>query len=326
MSQVTQNPFKYTDSNKRYYTYNYYLKNEFGKKCAKIPLDAGFTCPNIDGKVGRGGCIYCSGGSYARVVDSLLPLSEQYRLGIEKMSKKWDTGLYIPYLQAYTNTYTTPKRLKEILSEIMTFESVAMIDIATRADCLDGEIVAVLDEVSQKIPLTVELGLQTSNDKTAKLINRCHDFEAFCNGYYALRSGAKNVKIGIHIINGLPKETAQDMKNTARSVAKLHPDLVKIHLLHVIKDTPLAKMYEGGGYIPMEREEYVSVVCDQLELLPPDTVIERVTGDGIESELLAPLWSKRKVCVINDIDKELFRRKTHQGILHTAKCSEGSHL
>ena len=191
-----------------------------------------------------------------------------------------------------------------------------MIDIATRADCLEDGIIRVLDEMSEKIPITVELGLQTSNDETAKLINRGHDFAAFCQGFDRLRQGAPNVKVGVHIINGLPLETLEDMKKTARSVAKLSPDLVKIHLLHVLKGTPLGHMYEGGEYTPMEREDYINLVCDQIELLPAETVIERVTGDGIDSELLAPEWSKRKVTVINDIDKELYRRGTYQGIFY----------
>lgn len=313
ISQIDTNPFKYSDSNKRYHTYNYYLKTRFGKKCAKIPLDAGFTCPNIDGTSGHGGCIYCSGGSswgQSRGVASLL---EQYKDGIKVMKGKWDTDAFIPYLQAYTNTHTSPENLEKILDHVSKFDGAVMIDIATRADCLSDEIISVLDRVSERIPLTVELGLQTSNDKTAELINRCHTFSVFEDGYYRLRKGAPSVKIGIHIINGLPSENEVDMKNTASRVAFLHPDIVKIHLLHVLKDTPLASLYLAGEYVPMERDDYINIVCDQLEALPPDIVIERVTGDGIESELLAPLWSKRKVTIINDIDKELVKRDSYQG-------------
>ena len=167
--------------------------------------------------------------------------------------------------------------------------------------------------MSRKIPVTVELGLQTSKDETAAFINRGHDFATFKDGYNRLRQGAPGVKIGIHIINGLPTENTEDMKNTLTCVADLHPDLVKIHLLHVLKGTPLGEMYENGQYTPMEREEYINLVCDQLELLPGDIVVERVTGDGISSQLLAPMWSQKKVTVINDIDKELFRRGSYQG-------------
>lgn len=314
MSQAESNPFEYSDTNKRYHTYDYYLKSRFGEKCAKIPLDCGFTCPNIDGRCGVGGCIYCSGGSGARLSSSLLPLEEQYAQGCGKMGEKWKTKKLIPYLQAYSNTYTSPEILEKILERVSHFEGAVMIDVATRADCLEDGIIEVIDRMSRKIPLTVELGLQSSNDETARRINRGHDFEAFKNGFARLRQGAPNVKIGIHIINGLPGESLEDMKNTVGSVAELHPDLVKIHLLHVLEGTVLGEMYKRGEYIPMERDEYISLVCDQIEMIPGDIVIERVTGDGIASELLAPMWSKKKVTVINDIDKELYRRGSYQGI------------
>lgn len=319
MSQVDLNPFVFSDTNKRYHTYDYYLKHRFGGKCAKIPLDAGLSCPNIDGTCGYGGCIYCSGGSAWGQTRSVLPLDEQYKKGIEIMQGKWRTDRFIPYLQAYTNTHTSPENLQKILSRVSEFENAVMIDIATRADCLEDKKIATLCEFSGKIPLTVELGLQTANDETAKKINRCHDFEVFKDAFLRLRRGAPDVKIGIHIINGLPGETAEDMKNTASRVANLHPNLVKIHLLHVLRDTPLAKMYESGKYEPMSREDYIGIVCDQLEILPPDTVIERVTGDGLESELLAPLWSRKKVTVINDIDKELVKRGSYQGVYFKSK-------
>ena len=316
MSQADNNPFKFSDTNKRYHTYDFYLKHRFGEKCAKIPLDCGFTCPNIDGRYSTGGCIYCLGGSGARIVSGLLPLEEQYRQGVLAMSKKWDVKKRIPYLQAYTNTYTSPHILGKILEEVSNFEGAVMIDIATRADCLEDEIIEVLHKASQKIPITVELGLQTASDKTAELINRGHTFAEFVDGFNRLRQGAPNVKIGVHIINGLPGENRENMKNTAQSVANLHPDLVKIHLLHVLKGTVLGEMYEQGEYTPMERDEYIQTVCDQIELLPADIVIERVTGDGIANELLAPEWSKKKVTVINDIDKELYRRNSYQGKLY----------
>lgn len=319
ISQAEKNPFLFSDTNKRYHTYDYYLKHRFGSKCAKIPLDCGFSCPNIDGTVSSGGCIYCSNGSGARIARPTLSLLEQYQRGIEVMCRKWQTNMFIPYLQAYTNTHTSPDVLEKILEDVSKFEGAVMIDIATRADCLEDEKIFVLDKISKKIPLTVELGLQTANDKTAKLINRGHSFEVFENAFYRLRKGAPNVKIGIHIINGLPGENAQDMKNTATCVANLHPDLLKIHLLYVADGTRLAAMYKNGEYTPIDRTDYINIVCDQIEILPPDTVLERVTGDGIGSELLAPLWSKKKVTVINDIDKELYRRNSYQGIYFKEK-------
>jgi radical SAM protein (TIGR01212 family) len=316
LNQAENNPYKYTATNKRYYTYDHFLKTTFGKKCAKITLDLGFTCPNIDGTKGKGGCIYCSGGSFARNVDSLKSSREQYQEGIEIMKRKWDIDSFIPYLQAYTNSYTSPDNFRKILEEVSDFEGAVMVSIATRADCLENEKLEILSHISQKIPITVELGLQTASDKTARLINRCHTYEEFKDCFYRIRRLAPKVKICIHIINGLPDENEENMKNTAQSVANLHPDIVKIHLLHVLEGTPLAKMYNTGKYTPLAREDYIKIVCDQIELLPPDTVLERLTGDGIASELLAPQWSKKKVTILNDIDKELFKRGTYQGIYY----------
>jgi radical SAM protein (TIGR01212 family) len=314
MKQTDINPFEYTDSNKRYYTYNYYLKKRFGKKCAKITLDCGFSCPNIDGTRGVGGCIYCSSGSSSENCRSTSSIKEQYKEGIKIATSKWQVDSFIPYMQAYTNTHTSLQNLERITNEIASFENAVMIDIATRADCLENEKIMLLDKLSKKIPVTIELGLQSANDKTADLINRCHSYEEFKSCFYRIRELAPNIKIGIHIINGLPAESYEDMISTVKCVSGLHPDLVKIHLLHVNKNTVLAEMYEKGEYIPMSREDYIKTVCDQIELLPPNTVIERVTGDGIGSELIAPEWSKKKVTVINDIDKELFRRNSYQGI------------
>lgn len=324
MSQVSDNPFKFSDTNKRYYTYDYYLRHTYGEKCAKITLDCGFTCPNIDGARGFGGCIYCHSGSAAptgRVLRGKTDTSpyeiekihRQYVDGIAMIRKKWDVKKFIPYLQAYTNTYTSAEKLRHLLDAVSLFENAAEICIATRADCLEGEKIKIIDTLSKKIPVSVELGLQSSNDKTAKKINRCHTYAEFEDGFGRLRLGAPEVKIGIHIIDGLPGETLEDMENTAKSVALLHPDSVKIHLLYVTEGTALARMYESGEYTPMAREDYIQAVCNQLELLPPDTVIERLTGDAEATHLIAPLWSVKKVSVINDIDKELFTRGSYQG-------------
>jgi radical SAM protein (TIGR01212 family) len=188
-----------------------------------------------------------------------------------------------------------------------------MIDIATRADCLENEKIELLSELSREIPVTLELGLQSSNDKTAEIINRAHTYLEFVDCFNRIRKLAPNVKIAVHIINGLPGETEADMIKTVDDVSELHPDIVKIHLLHVIKGTKLAKMYENGEYEPLSLEEYVKITCDQIERLPKDVVIERVTGDGERETLLAPLWSLKKTAVINEIDKELYKRKSYQG-------------
>ncbi len=316
-TQRTNNPYKYTDSNKRYQTFDYWLRDLFGEKCAKISLDAGFTCPNIDGTVSRGGCIYCSGGSSGAECEG--SIAEQYSRGREVMERKWGCRKFIPYLQAHTNTYAPADELMKVYDEAASQDGAAMLAIATRADCLSDAALEVLAETSEKIPLMVELGLQTTNDRTAKLINRGHTFDDFKKGYSRLRAAVPTSKIAVHLINGLPEESRDDMIKSAADVAELEPDIVKLHLLHVIKNTPLAAMWERGEYVPMEQDEYVSVVCDQLEILPPACAIGRVTGDARADELLAPLWCRRKTAVANDIDKELFRRGSYQGIKYKQK-------
>ncbi len=318
MSQISENPFKYSDTNKRYHTYDYFLRHEFGEKCAKITLDAGLSCPNIDGTKSVGGCIYCSGGSASRNCQNLLSLSEQYEKGKSMIGSKWqEIKKFIPYLQAYTNTHTSVENLSKILDEVSEFEGVVMVNIATRADCLENEKIELINEFSKKFPVTIELGLQTTNDKTAELINRAHTFEEFRDTFERIRKIAPEVKIAVHIINGLPTEDKEQMIKTAKEVANLAPDIVKIHLLHIISDTPLAKIYERGEYAPLTLNEYVDIVCDQLELLPPEMIVERVTGDGERQTLIAPLWSLKKTIVINEIDKELYKRGSYQGIKYT---------
>ena len=308
------NPFKNSDTNKRYYTYDYYLRRTFGGKCAKIPLDAGFTCPNIDGKCGYGGCIYCSDrGSGDFAASAALPISEQFRITREKLGAKWSTERCIPYFQAHTNTYAPLVTLKEKYEEALSQSGVVGMNIATRADCLQDDVVEYLAEVAERTVLTVELGLQSAHDNTARLINRGHTFDEFVVGYERLRSASDKINICVHIILGLPGEDEEMMLETVRRVAAMKPHQVKLHLLHVIKGTPMATMYERGDYVPLEKEEYVSLVCKSLELLPADTVIGRLTGDGMADDLLAPEWSRKKVSVINDIDKMLFALNTWQG-------------
>ena len=315
-SQRETNPFPYSDSNKRYYTYDYYLRRTYGGKCAKITLDAGFTCPNIDGRCGTGGCIYCSDrGSGDFTADARLSLTEQYRIQTEKMRRKWDTDRFIPYLQAHTNTYAPTDRLRAVYEETLALPGAVAMHIATRADCLGKEVVSLLREVGERIPLTVELGLQSVSDETARVIGRGHTFAAFLSGYEELRRDAPNARVAIHLINGLPGESREQMLESVRQVAALRPDEVKIHLLHVLKGTPLARLYERGEYCPMTKEEYVETVAEQLAFLPPETVIGRLTGDGDADRLLAPLWSLKKVTVLNDIDKKLYETGSFQGKL-----------
>lgn len=311
-TQRELNPYKNSDSNKRYYTYDYYLRRKYGSKVVKIPLDAGFTCPNIDGKCAVGGCIYCSGrGSGDFAASPSLDISEQLRIGVERMSAKWNTTKKIAYFQAHTNTYAPVSVLKEKYEAALSQEGVVGLNIATRADCLPDDVTEYLAFLSGRTELTVELGLQSVHDQTARLINRGHDYAEFLMGYEKLKK--LGIACSVHLIFGLPGETQEMMLESVRRVAELMPEQVKLHLLYVIKGTRLGEMFLNGEYTPMNREEYIEVVCDALECLPEDTVIGRLTGDGAAESLLAPEWSRKKTTVINDIDKELFRRNSYQG-------------
>lgn len=313
--QSDENPFAFSDTNKRYHTYEYYLRHTFGGKCAKIPLDGGFDCPNRDGRCGVGGCIYCSGrGSGDFAESASLSIGEQYRLVREKLSAKWSVERCIPYFQAFTNTYGPIERLRELYGEALAQEGVVGLNIATRADCLEPATVEYLAELAERTVLTVELGLQTSHDSTAERINRGHTYGDFLEGYQRLRRASARIGICVHLILGLPGESREQMMETVERVAALRPNQVKLHLLHVLRDTPLGAMYERGEYCPLERDEYVSLVADALERLPGETVIGRITGDGMGEALLAPEWSRRKVSVINDVDKLLYQRGSYQGI------------
>ena len=313
-TQRSENPYKNTDSNKRYYTYDYYLRRRFGSKVAKIPLDIGLSCPNIDGRCGVGGCIYCSGrGSGDFAQSPTLSVSEQYALTRQKLSSKWSVEKCIAYFQAHTNTYAPLEFLKKSFEESLALDGVVGMNIATRADCLEDDVCEYLGELAQRTVLAVELGLQSSSDDTAERINRGHSYAQFVEGYRRLRSASDKIEICVHIIFGLPGESREEMMKTVRDVAALAPEQVKIHLLHVLRGTVMADIYERGEYEPLTKEEYVSLVADALELLPPDTVIARLTGDGMAEELLAPDWSRKKVSVINDIDKLLYERGSTQG-------------
>ncbi len=310
-TQAMENPFPYSDTNRRFYTYDYYLKQKYGGKVAKIPLDAGMTCPNLDGTRGQGGCIYCSArGSGDFAGDACLSVTAQFAEGVASLSDKWKPVGYIPYFQAHTNTYAPIERLRALWEEAVAQPGVVGLAIATRADCISPAVADLLREFAARIPLTVELGLQTAHDDTAKRINRCHSFAEFVEGYRLLRG----IDVCIHLIEGLPGESREDMLETARAVAALGPFAVKLHLLHVLRDTVLAEQWAAGDYTPMTLADYVQVVCDTLEVLPPETVVERITGDGPPDLLLAPLWSRKKFAVMNEIDKELYRRGSMQGL------------
>lgn len=304
--------FPYSDTNKRFHTLDFEYKRLFGKKTVKIPLNAGLGCPNRDKSVGVGGCTYCSGAMSGEFAgdpkDSFMCQFEETK---KLYMNKWSDFECIAYLQAGTNTHAPIGTLEKIYNAALELPVVGL-SISTRADCIDKEKAALLAHISKRTHLTVELGLQTTNDETAKRINRCHSYADFLSGYRMLKEAG--VRVGVHIINGLPGENYTDMMHTALEVARLVPDEIKIHLLHVIKDTPMAADYAKGLFETMEKDEYISLVCDQLEVLPPETAVGRLTGDGDRKTLIAPLWSMDKRSVLNGIDIELAKRDSYQGI------------
>jgi len=307
--------FEFTCDNKRYHTLNYHLKSTFGIKVYKAVLDGGFTCPNIDGTIGYGGCLYCANGSGEFTAGAQYSITEQLKKEYERIDKKHKNPKLIAYFQAHTNTYAPIEVLKEKYNEALSFSHTIGLSIATRPDCIDEKIADMLSEFSKRTYLTVELGLQTVHDKTALAFNRGYDFNAFIRAYNMLKK--KGIRICIHLINGLLGETKEDMIETARTVGKLKPDALKIHLLHILRGTGYEKEYEKGNLIPMRKDEYIDVVLRQLELIPPETVIERITGDGDKKNLVAPLWSLDKISVLGTIDKEMAAKNTYQGILYT---------
>ncbi|MDE7194512.1 MAG: TIGR01212 family radical SAM protein [Oscillospiraceae bacterium] len=301
------NPFIYSDDNKRYHTLYYHNCRVFGGRVFKAAIDAGFTCPNIDGSKGSGGCIFCAGGS-GYFTAGELSVKEQFRREELRIRAKYPNAKIIAYLQAHSNTYAPPAELERVYNELID-AGAAGLAIATRADCIDMDKARLLS--SLPVPVTVELGLQTVHSSTAEKINRCHSFEEFLAGYDMLKS--RGIRVCVHIINGLPGEDEEMMLDTARRLGKLRPDGVKIHLLHVIRGTPLCGIYESGGYVPLTKEQYIDIVIRQLELIPAATVIERLTGDGNKSTLAAPLWSADKIAVLGGIDKRQSELDTWQG-------------
>ena len=305
------NIFEFSDTNKRYHTYDYYLKEKIGAKCVKIPLDCGFTCPNKDGTKGYGGCTYCS-GTFTNT--SKRSVTEQFYAAKETLSRKWKDVKYIPYFQAYTNTYAPLNALIPLYEEALSLPDTAGLDIATRADTLADDVVDYLRKLSERTFLTVELGLQTIHDVTAARINRCHSYGEFLKGYNRLCES--NIDICVHIINGLPGETKSMMLDTVREIARIHPKGIKIHLLHILDNTVAAEQYRNGEFNVLTFEEYTDIVVSQLELIPQNIYVGRITGDGLKDELIAPLWSLNKFAVMNGIDKLMARRDTYQGYLY----------
>ena len=304
--------FKYSNSNKRYYTLDYFYKQKFNSKVFKVSLNAGFSCPNKDGTKGLGGCIYCShlgSGDYAGNKEK--NLIEQFNEVKEIMLKKWPDSKYIAYFQANTNTYAPVEELKEKYESVAFLDNVVGLNIATRPDSITDECLDYLEELSKKTYLTVELGLQTIHEETSKLINRGHDLKCFEEALNKLRK--RNINVVVHIINGLPYENKEMMLETVKYLSTKDIQGIKIHMLHILKNTVLATLYEKEKFHVLTLEEYIDIVIEQLELLPSDLVIHRITGDPNPNDLIEPMWLIKKFGVLNEIDKEMVKRDSYQG-------------
>ena len=312
---MLNNPFKYSNTNKRYYTLDYFYKQRFNSKVFKVSLNAGFSCPNIDGTVGKNGCIYCSNsgsGEYAgNPKENLITQFNQVK---NILHLKWPNAKYIGYFQAHTNTYAPVNVLKEKYETILSLDNVIGLNIATRPDSISNECLEYLINLNKRTYLTIELGLQTIHESTTKLINRCHTLKCFEEMVKKLREN--NINVVVHIINGLPYETKEMMLETTKYLNTLDIQGIKIHMLHILKSTKLEELFQKQPFHILTKEEYIDIVCDQLELLKPDIVINRITGDPKIDDLVEPNWLTKKFCVLNDIDKELVRRNTYQGIKH----------
>ena len=302
---MKENKFKYTLDNKRYHTLNYYYKKKYNSKVFKVSLNAGFGCPN---KKNSSGCIYCFNGSGE---NRNMPLIKQFYKVKSVMEHKWPNSKYIGYFQADTNTYAPLNILKESYESILNLPNVIGLNIATRCDAITKECYNYLEELNKRTDLVIELGLQTIHQKTSDLINRGHTLTQFEDCVKELRK--RNINIVVHIINGLPYETKEDMIETAKYVSSLDIQGIKIHMLFILKGTKIAELYNREHFHILSKEAYIDIVCDQLEYLREDIVINRITGDPIKELLIEPQWLLKKVCLLNDIDKELLKRDSFQG-------------
>lgn len=297
---------------KRYHTLNYFLREKFGCKAFKISLDGGFTCPNRDGKVAKGGCTFCSSngsGDYAG--ERMKSISEQFDNIKDMMNKKWKDGKYIAYFQAYTNTYAPINELREKYEEAISKDGVTALAIATRPDCINEEVLDLIEEMNKKVYTWVELGLQTIHDKTAESFNRGYNLETFDKSMEMLKK--RNIDTVVHCIFGLPKETKEEMLQTVDYIAHSGAKGIKFHLLHLMKNTNMVKDYENGNLKFLSKEEYIDLVCEGVSRIPQDMIVHRLTGDAPRDLLIGPMWSLNKWEVLNAIDKALEDNDIYQG-------------
>lgn len=307
-------------SNKRYYTWNLALRQQFGEKVFKVPIDAGFDCPNRDGTAAFGGCTFCSvSGSGDMMVAPEAPLADQFQKEVSQMHEKWpQVSQYLLYFQNFTNTHAPVSIIRQRFEQVLNEEGVVGISVATRPDCLPDDVVEYLAELNQRYYLWVELGLQTTFDSTSQSINRAHDYQTYLDGVAKLRK--HNIRVCTHLINGLPGETKEMMvENVRRTLLDSDIQGIKLHLLHLMTNTRMVRDYVAGRLHFMSQEDYTQVICDQLELIPKDIIIHRLTGDAPRDTIIGPMWSLKKWEVLNGIDQELVRRNSYQGKFQVRK-------
>lgn len=295
-----------------YYSFNAYLKEKFNERVQKVTLDAGLSCPNRDGTKGTGGCIYCDSRGSGNDASKRYPdLKAQALAAINFLSKRFKARKFNAYFQSFCNTYAPLETLQSMYDEVVNLPGVVGLSVATRPDCLSREVLELLAGYADRLMVWLELGLQTTNDETLRLINRGHTCKEFLDGYMLARNYP--LLLCLHVIIGLPGEQRQHVLSTAREVSRLKPDGIKIHSLYIHKGTALEQLFNEGKYRPLEQGEFVSLACDFLELIPKSTVIQRLTGDPIPRELVAPEWSLNKHKTLNLIEKEMGKRKSWQG-------------
>lgn len=308
------NPFEFSNTNLRYHSLSYYFKNKYDSKVFKVALDAGFSCPNRDGKAGYGGCTFCSSlgsGEFAGNSDN--SIMTQYKNINSKMENKWPDAKTVPYFQAYTSTYGPLSKIKEMVKPFLSMDEVVAIDIATRPDCLEDDVIAYLDSLTDQKDIWIELGLQTIYDQTGRDFNRGYDFDVFIDT--VKRLSKTNIKVCVHLINGLPNESKEMMVNTAKTVSNMQIHAIKIHMLHLLDDSRLGQQYIKEPFKILSKDEYVDIVASQLEVIPKHIIIQRLTGDAQADKLIVPKWTLKKFVVMNGIQKELVDRNSYQGKL-----------
>lgn len=299
---------------KPYYALDYYLKQTFGEKIYKLALDGGMNCPNRDGTLGFGGCIFCSHGGSGDFAEPMrTSVTDQIERAKERVSHKIKQGRYIAYFQSYTNTYAPVSYLEPLFSEAISHPDIVALSIGTRPDCLPPDVIELLSKLNKQKPVWIELGLQTIHETTAKTI--CRGYELPCFEDALIRLKKAGIDVIVHVILGLPGESREDMLDTIRYLSRLNPpiDGIKLQLLHILKDTKLAALYEAAGFPILSMNEYIDLVLDCIRLLPPDVVIHRLSGDGPKNLLIEPLWSGNKRLVLNSITKAFKDTGAYQG-------------